>query len=295
LDRRILDIRLVAMLLIFLVASVALSPTWSPTQVQASGNAPCTGCGQKAITSQNVTLEDVIVLEGEERNKAIVAALSSQDYKNVKEALIKRGYTPLVDNATAQIAKLLFNGTEVELLTVLVPFKGEADFWAGIIFAALENRTAAIGGISNVKNKTALIVVSINGQLSGEVVFSSSGYVVSLSQYEECMDDTDCKPLYGPEFCCYDGYCDLCPGAPPPPPPPGYECFWDCLWCLIETGVLIKNCWPCFIPCLFIFTFWTCVLCLLTYCVIANIWVIIDFASWVASCLRCARCMGWIP
>mgnify|MGYP001111083132 CR=1 FL=1 len=57
LNRRILDIRLVATVLIFLVASVALIPAWRPTQAQASGNVAYTGCiscGQKATASQNV-------------------------------------------------------------------------------------------------------------------------------------------------------------------------------------------------------------------------------------------------
>ncbi len=198
-NRKSLDVRLVAMLLIFLMASVSLIPTWSPTQAQASGEAPCTGCGQKAITSQNVKVEDVIVLEGEERNKAIATALSSQDYKNVKEALVERGYTPQIDDAIAGTVVVYVEGVGSRALGVVIPFSGGADYMAKIVFVRLNELTMAAALVGNIEDKTeSLVAFSMNGEVKFPVKGSD---VVPLVQ-DECQDDAGCVAIYGPGYCC---------------------------------------------------------------------------------------------
>ncbi|MEM4279412.1 MAG: hypothetical protein QXP28_03100 [Archaeoglobaceae archaeon] len=72
------------------------------------------------------------------------------------------------------------------------------------------------------------------------------------------------------------------------------QCAWSCLGCVIATGAVIYNCWPCFAPCIAVFTAWTCALCLVTYCIIANIGTILSFAGFVVSCTDCARCLGYL-
>jgi len=72
------------------------------------------------------------------------------------------------------------------------------------------------------------------------------------------------------------------------------ECALPCLFCVLETGIVIWSCWPCFAPCIFVFTLWTCALCLLTYCIIASIPTIIQFAGAVYSCHECAHCLGYL-
>ena len=111
-----------------------------------------------------------------------------------------------------------------------------------------------------------------------------------------CSSDFDCQMMYGSEYCCIGGYCEVCPPAPPPGGGGGVpiECFWECFSCLVETGILISTCWPCVAACLTIFTFWTCALCLLTYCIIASLPQIWTFVSTVVSCYLCLDCLGYI-
>lgn len=47
-----------------------------------------------------------------------------------------------------------------------------------------------------------------------------------------CSSDYDCQMMYGSEYCCLGGYCEVCPYTPPPPGggcTPDWGCFANCM------------------------------------------------------------------
>jgi hypothetical protein len=291
LNRGILDARLAAVLFIFLMGSVALINANQRAEANEAINATCSSCSSSDVRVLNATF--------------LATALNSQDYLNVKKLFPETMYSSLISNATAQVAYLEFDGTRVEVLIVLVPFRVEAVL-TGIIFSATRsavlNQTMAMGAAVDLKTKAPVfLTVSVDGNVTHITIpqrstcsscrshsLSGSGVVPLVDQ---CSYDGECVQMYGEGWCCIDYQCQPCP--PPGEPSP---CFWFCLWCIIESGIILYDCWPCFYPCLTVFLLGWCLLCLLTYCLLQSgvIIGIIAAASWLDSCLECAHCMGWI-
>ena len=221
LRRNILDIRLAGVLFIILLGSVALIRAEN-LGVVAEQSKPSCGC----CDYSDVEVLDVRVLEGEERAKALATALSSQDYKNLKKVLEEKGYSPSINDATAQITNMDVSGTEYEVLTVYVPFEGKAEFTASIVFSTLEGHTMAVSIIINHQDETmSFSTISVDGEVI-EIPLKGNGGVHPLAP--ECEYDWQCEEMYGPDWCCnWDYQCEYCG---PPSPPPEYSNCWFCLF-----------------------------------------------------------------
>jgi hypothetical protein len=257
LKRGILDIRLAAVLFIFLMGSVSLIGANQRAEANEVINATCSSCGSSSSAAQVL---NTTVLEGEEKNKAVAAALSSEDYKNVKKLFPESVYAPLVDQAKAGIMNLQFNGTKYDALAVFVPFEVGAGFSAGIVFMPIRGHTLALGVVVNLQYKTPVFAAM---SMDGEAIViplqagspccscSLSGPGVS-PMVDQCSGDSDCWNLYGPGYCCVDCWCVYCG---PPPPSPGYDCDYCKFICehwISGYGYLIMAIIICALVCFFI-------------------------------------------
>jgi len=176
-------VQVASMFLILLVGSLGLSSVYSP--IRAASETPCGSC------PPNVQVENVEVLEGEERNIAVALALGSQDYKNVKSALIGRGYTPLVNNSIAMRAKMVVNSTMLEVLAMGIIFSGVNKTMGLVAFIASDIKITAQAFIVDVENQVIrLLAKSENGELLfGDGVGTTSSYPCT----EECLPGEICK------------------------------------------------------------------------------------------------------
>lgn len=219
---------------------------------QASSDTPCSYCG-----SPDFEALDITVLEGEERMKAVATALSSQDYKNLMQVLLAMGYTPSIDEATAQIITMVVSGTETEVLTVYVPFKGETELSAGIVFLVYEDRELALAAISN-EYTLSFAAISFDGEVIEVPVNLGVSAKVDGGVHplvDNCDSDSDCYYLFGEGWCCVDYTCEYCEE---PPPSPGAECefcMWLCFW-LSSFGCVGGVSAVCAIICWFFGPYW---------------------------------------
>ena len=248
-----MDVRLAAVLFILLLGSVAFirAENLSVVAEQVSSKVPCSSC--PLASSSTAQVLNTTVLEGEDKNRAVATALSSEDYKNVKKLFPESVYAPSVENATAGIINLEANGTTYEISAVFIPFKAEAGLSAGIVFSIIQGHTTAIGAVVDLQCETPIFaVMSMDGKsmvipLQWSSPCSSCGSGVSPMDYE-CQWDTDCWQLYSPEYCCANGQCvwcecssdsdcldggccvnPQCTWCGESPPSPSAECDW-CYW-----------------------------------------------------------------
>lgn len=263
-NRGILDVRLAAVLLIFLVGSVSLISVNQRAEANGAINALCSSCSSSDVRVLNATL-----LQGEEKDEALATALSSQDYLNVKDLFPESVYKVVMENATAQVADVEYKGTKVEALIVLIPFRAET-ISAVIVFAATLNQTVAVGTAVDLRNRASILLkTSVEGKVTVTSIpltrssscssCSASGSGVSPMNVI-CYSDDICLEFYGPWYCCVDYQCVLCP--PPPPPPSGCKVMDDYCYnfkkalCLSEFGVCMTLCFAtggnplCFAACL---------------------------------------------
>ena len=227
--RRSLEVRLSAALFIILLGSFVFirAHALGVAAEQASTCSYCDSSGLEAL--------DITILEGDEKMKAVATALSSQDYKNLKQALLEMGYTPSIDDATAQIIEITVSGTESEVLTVHVPFEGETDLSAGIVFLVSEDHELALSAISDPNEYTlSFTAISFDGEVAEFPVnlgVSAKGDGGVHPLMDQCDSDSDCYYMFGEGWCCVDYQCVICP--PPTPPSPEEECEL-CIWfCII--------------------------------------------------------------
>jgi len=210
LNRGILDVRLAAVLFIFLLGSVSLISVNQRVEANRLINASCSSCSYSDVKVMNAT-----VLEGEEKNKAVATALSSEDYKNVKKLFPESVYDPVRDNATAGIVNVELNGTTSEVSAVFVPFEAEAGLLAGIVFMTIKGHGMAIGVVVDLQSEAPLFAaMSMDGKaveipLRGSCSCSSCSSGVS-PMVDQCGGDSDCWALFGPDYCCVDGQCYYC-------------------------------------------------------------------------------------
>jgi len=271
LNRGIFDVRLAAVLLVFLVGSVSLISVNQRAEANGAVNTLCSSC-----SSSDVRFLNAIFLEGEEKDEALATALNSRDYLNVKDLFPESVYTAVMENVTAQVADLEFNGTRAELLIVIVPFRAET-ISASIIFAAIHsavlNQTMAIGGAIDLQKRAPILLkTSVEGKVNvTSIPLTRSSSCSSCSSCSTsgsgaspmdviCYSDDICLEFYGPWYCCVDYQCVLCP--PPPPPPSGCKVMDDYCYnfkkalCLSEFGVCMTLCFAtggnplCFAACL---------------------------------------------
>jgi len=243
LNRGILDVRLAAVLFIFLMGSVSLIGANQRAEANEAINASCSSCGSSSSAAQVL---NTTILEGEEKNKAVATAISSEDYKNVKKLFPESVYVPSVEQAKAGIINLELNGTKYEALAVFVPFEARSGFSAGIIFSKLKDRTMAIGAVVDIQNIAPVFAaMSVDGKaavipLQGSCSCRSCGSGVS-PLVDQCSYDGECVQMYGEGWCCIDYQCQPCP-----PPPPSCKvrdefcysacmdaCWWAFFWCLL--------------------------------------------------------------
>lgn len=292
-----------AICLIFLFGSSFIIYNWN--NVQASNNVVCTSCIQSKFESQSVDIKNIIILEGEEKDKGIFTSIRSQDYINVKQVLTEKGFIPQIENATAQVIKLLINNTSIEM--VLVPFKKSIEFSAGIIFATFENHTFAIGGIYNEETKHLFSSISIDSQFLSQYISLAKSYRYTPCSIEndECWSDDDCHNLYGPGWCCVqatENFCYLCGDCVYDYEcmyayGPGYHCvngtcmpFTDCGWACFQCFNAFSACEYAIIYCLQ-HNFDECLISI-GACAVAILTEIWNWINQNGNCWICYYCSG---
>ena len=246
-NRGIFDVRLAAVLLVFLVGSVSLISVNQRAEANGAMNALCSSCSSSSSAPQVL---DTTVLKGEDKNKAIATALSSEDYKNVKKLFPTSIYEPLIPNATAAIINLELNGTKYEASAVFVPFEVGASFSAGIIFVTIEGHTVAIGVMADLQYKIPVFsAMSVDGKATVIPLkrsascrsCSTSGSGVSPMDVT-CFSVDDCIYFYGVGYCCVSNQCVWC-GIPSEPSEDCSYCHWiynvaQQIGCL-EVGIIL--------------------------------------------------------
>ncbi|MHA1711559.1 MAG: hypothetical protein ACTSUS_05795 [Candidatus Freyarchaeota archaeon] len=222
-----LTVKAASIMLIVLMASVSIMPSWSPAR-SLEASSPCGGCEHNTSTKDlNIKILNITIPKGEKKSKALAMVLSSEDYNNVKVNLTKRGYKALLDDALVQVINFISNGTEIEATIVTVPFEGEDELFAGILFFDFKKQTVAISAIVDLENEKAdMVVVSVGGKLfdfspskTTSVKPCGSGDISTLSQ-DECQTDEDCQELYDWPWC----YCEPSGGCEVL----DYECYYNC-------------------------------------------------------------------
>jgi len=247
-----LKIKAASIMLIFLVASIPLwsvflVPIYSLNANTAARSDSCGCCGVRSSSSDEAVIS---VLDGDDRLREINKALEAPDFRNVVLILEGKGFTGILDNATARIIELSVNGTLSNFVLVAIPFAGEGELAAGASILSSEKYTIAVAVIIDSKDKAInLIIVSYEGRVKSKDVMISIDTLYSTLSTPECTDDQYCKDYYSMFACCQtggwcqdycsecidnmncyqgyvcvDGYCREPPGGPAP-----YPWCWACL------------------------------------------------------------------
>ena len=326
-NRGILDVRLAAVLVVFLVGSVSLIGVYQRAEANRAINATCSSCGSSSSAAQVL---NTTILEGAEKNKAIATALSSEDYKNVKKLFPKSVYDPIRDNATAAIVNVEYNGTEYEVSAVFMPFEAEAGLEAGIVFMTIGGHVVSIGAIVNLQSETPIfaamsmdgkavevpltqgspcsscsscgsgvspMVDNCGGDMDCEIYGPEYCCVNGWCQYCECWSDYDCQQKYGEGYCCVNRQCQLCP----PPPISSCEfCLWICQYAkALGCGSLYAICaYVAGYICMYLYPVWPfCAIVVFLICTGMVVYVCwwLEYTNYYPSCYEICTWAGYCP
>lgn len=107
-----------AMLTVMLLVSMAFVPAVN-ANVVGEDLADCGCSGEYDITA--------VQLSGSEANKAIVDTLKNDKVKELRNELIERGYTPMVNDAEVVLKVTATNGNVTdEVISTMIPFKSQS-------------------------------------------------------------------------------------------------------------------------------------------------------------------------
>jgi len=152
LNRGILDVRLAAVLFIFLVGSVALihAENLVVAAEQVSSKTPCSYCD--SLTIEPEVSFTITSLNGKSKYILVADTLASQRYQTLKSIFIHKGYSQQVDEAITWEAEVETDTNFIVAYLVYIPFDTGCECdqlkraWILSVFTDIDIFTVAVAG-----------------------------------------------------------------------------------------------------------------------------------------------------
>jgi len=119
----------------FLLGLLVIAPLESPVIATGPDGSNCACCSH----NQDILNATIVQLSGPERGKAVAQALSNEDVKLLRSALIAEGARPRVNEAEAYRATQEDESGTHEAVVLVIPFGGDPDYM-GITYGKMDGR-----------------------------------------------------------------------------------------------------------------------------------------------------------